>query len=134
MHRRSSASAAEVGACSSVSSRSDIVLFFMNDHGAHYLGNGSRVTLRGPGQRRGGPVRAQRRSRPLSPKLKAEIYSYAKSKGLFAGLSLDGAALTPDKDDNSDYYGNGVTYMQLLFGGGPATVPAEAQTFRQALP
>jgi lipid-binding SYLF domain-containing protein len=113
--------------------RSDIVLFFMNDHGARSLGNGSRVTLGGQASVAAGPFgRSAEASTNLE--LKAEIYSYAKSKGLFAGLSLDGAALTPDKDDNSDYYGNGVTYMQLLFGGGPATVPAEAQTFRQALP
>jgi hypothetical protein len=35
---------------------------------------------------------------------------------------------------DSDYYGSGVTYAQLLFGGGPTTVPAEAKTFQQALP
>jgi lipid-binding SYLF domain-containing protein len=68
--------------------------------------------------------------------LKAEIYSYAKSKGLFAGLSLEGAELRPDEGDNREYYGSGVTTTQLLFGGAPAvtSVPTEARAFQQALP
>jgi lipid-binding SYLF domain-containing protein len=112
---------------------SDIVLFFMNDHGARSLVDGSRVTLGGQASVAAGPFG---RSAEAATNLdfKAEIYSYAKSKGLFAGLSLEGAELKPDKDDNRDYYGSSVTTTQLLFGGGPATVPAEAQTFRQALP
>jgi lipid-binding SYLF domain-containing protein len=112
---------------------SDIVLFFMNDRGARSLVDGSRVTLGGQASVAAGPFG---RSAEASTNLdfKAEIYSYAKSKGLFAGLSLEGAELKPDKDDNRDYYGSDVTTTQLLFGGGPANVPAEAQTFRQALP
>lgn len=112
---------------------SDIVLFFMNDRGARSLVDGSRVTLGGQASVAAGPFgRSAEAATNLD--LKAEIYSYAKSKGLFAGLSLEGAELRPDKDDNRDYYGSGVTTTQLLFGGGPAKVPAEAETFRQALP
>ena len=113
--------------------RSDIVLFFMNDHGARSLGKGSRVTLGGQASVAAGPFgRSAEASTNLE--LKAEIYSYAKSKGLFAGISLEGAELRPDKDGDRDYYGSDVTTTQLLFGSGPANVPAEAQTFRQALP
>jgi lipid-binding SYLF domain-containing protein len=112
---------------------SDIVLFFMNDRGAHSLVDGSRVTLGGQASVAAGPFgRSAEAATNLD--LKAEIYSYAKSKGLFAGISLEGAELKPDGDDNKEYYGGGVTTTQLLFGGGPANVPAEAQTFRQALP
>jgi lipid-binding SYLF domain-containing protein len=112
---------------------SDIVLFLMNDRGARSLVEGSRVTLGGQASVAAGPFgRSAEAATNLD--LKAEIYSYAKSKGLFAGISLEGAELRPDKDDNRDYYGSDVTTTQLLFGGGPATVPAEAQTFRQALP
>jgi SH3 domain-containing YSC84-like protein 1 len=112
---------------------SDIVLFLMNDRGARSLVDGSRVTLGGQASVAAGPFG---RSAEAATNLdfKAEIYSYAKSKGLFAGLSLEGAELKPDKDDNRDYYGSDVTTTQLLFGAGPATVPAEAQTFRHALP
>ena len=112
---------------------SDIVLFFMNDRGARSLVDGSRVTLGGRASVAAGPFG---RSAEAATNLdfKAEVYSYAKSKGLFAGLSLEGAELKPDNDDNRDYYGSGVTTTQLLFGGGPANVPAEARAFQQALP
>jgi lipid-binding SYLF domain-containing protein len=112
---------------------SDIVLFLMTDRGARSLIEGSRVTLGGQASVAAGPFgRSAEAATNLD--LKAEIYSYAKSKGLFAGISLEGAELKQDTDANKDYYGSGVTTTQLLFGGGPATVPAEAQTFRQALP
>ncbi len=112
---------------------SDIVLFLMNDRGAHSLVDGSRVTLGGQASVAAGPFgRSAEAATNLD--LKAEIYSYAKSKGLFAGLSLEGAELKPDKGDDKDYYGGEVSTSQLLFGGGPATVPAEAQDFRRALP
>lgn len=112
---------------------SDIVLFLMNDRGAHSLVEGSRVTLGGQASVAAGPFgRSAEAATNLD--LKAEIYSYAKSRGLFAGLSLEGAELKQDDDDNRDYYGKGVTTTQLLFGSGPPNVPAEAQTFRQALP
>jgi lipid-binding SYLF domain-containing protein len=111
----------------------DIVLFFMTDRGAHSLVEGSRVTLGGQASIAAGPFgRSAEAATNLD--LKAEIYSYAKSKGLFAGLSLEGAELRPDDDANRDYYGSGVTTTQLLFGGAPANVPVEARTFQQALP
>jgi lipid-binding SYLF domain-containing protein len=47
-------------------------------------------------------------------KLKAEIYAYARSKGLFAGISLDGAALTIDHDANTAFYGRAVDYKAVL--------------------
>jgi len=105
----------------------------MNDRGAHSLVDGSRVTLGGQASVAAGPFgRSAEAATNLD--LKAEIYSYAKSKGLFAGVSLEGAELKPDEDDNRDYYGSGATTTQLLFGGPPANVPAEARTFQQALP
>ncbi len=112
---------------------SDIVLFFMNDRGAHSLVDGSRVTLGGQASVAAGPFgRSAEAATNLD--LKAEIYSYAKSKGLFAGISLEGAELKPDEGDNRDYYGGDVTTAQLLFGGAPTTVPPEARAFQQALP
>ncbi len=112
---------------------SDIVLFLMNDRGAHSLVDGSRVTLGGQASVAAGPFgRSAEAATNLD--LKAEIYSYAKSKGLFAGVSLEGAELKPDKDDNRDFYGSDVSTNQLLFGGGPAHLPPEAQTFQRALP
>ena len=112
---------------------SDIALFFMTDRGAHSLVDGSRVTLGGQASVAAGPFgRAAEAATNLD--LKAEIYSYAKTKGLFAGLSLEGAELKPDEGDNRDYYGNSATTKQLLFGDAPANVPTEARAFQQALP
>ena len=111
----------------------DLVLFFMTDRGARSLVNGSRITLGGKASVAAGPF-GRSGEVATNLELKSEIYSYARSKGLFAGLSLEGARLAPNKDDVVHYYGPGVTYKQLLFGRGPAKMPAEALTFRQALP
>jgi lipid-binding SYLF domain-containing protein len=45
--------------------------------------------------------------------LKADILSYSRSKGAFAGISLDGAGLTQDKDANRDYYGKAIDLQQI---------------------
>ncbi len=111
----------------------DLVLFFMTDEGARSLVEGSKVTLGGKASVAAGPFgRSGEASTNLE--LKSEIYSYARSKGLFAGLSLEGARLAPDKDDNAQFYGAGVSPSDLLFGKGPETVPAEADAFRKSLP
>lgn len=111
----------------------DLVLFFMNDRAAHSLVNGSKFNFGGKASVAAGPFgRSGEAATNLD--LKAEIYSYARTKGLFAGISLEGARLAPNQDDNVGYYGGGVTYKKLLIGGGPSTVPAEAAAFRSALP
>ena len=111
----------------------DLVLFFMNDNAAHTLVNGSKFTLGGKASVAAGPFgRSGEAATNLD--LKAQIYSYARSKGLFAGVSLEGARLAPNPADNASYYGRGVTYKQLLFGSGTPTMPAEADAFRSTLP
>jgi SH3 domain-containing YSC84-like protein 1 len=111
----------------------DLVLFFMNDRGARSLMNGSRFTLGGKASVAAGPF-GRSGEAATNLELKSEIYSYARTKGLFAGLSLEGARLAPDQKDITSYYGPGVTYKALLFGNGPTTSPAEAETFRTVLP
>ncbi len=111
----------------------DLVLFFMNDRGARSLVNGSRITLGGKASVAAGPF-GRSGEAATNLELKAEIYSYARSKGLFAGISLEGARLAPNPQDIANYYGRGVTYKQLLFGGGPPEVPEEADAFRKSLP
>lgn len=111
----------------------DLALFFMTDRGARSLVNGSRLTLGGKASIAAGPFgRSGEASTNLE--LKSEIYSYSRSKGLFAGVSLEGARLAPNPQDIRDYYGRGVTYKQLLFGSFSSTMPAEAEAFRSALP
>jgi len=111
----------------------DLVLFFMNDRGARSLINGSRITLGGKASVAAGPF-GRSGEAATNLELKSEIYSYARTKGLFAGLSLEGARLAPNHEDITNYYGRGVTYKQLLFGAGPPSMPAEAQDFIKSLP
>jgi len=111
----------------------DLVLFFMTERGARSLLTGTKVTLGGKASVAAGPFgRSGEASTDL--KLNAEIYSYGKSKGLFAGLSLEGARLAADSKANARYYGKPVTVKQLLFEPSSIDVPAEGQDFRSALP
>lgn len=111
----------------------DLVLFFMTEHGARSLMTGSKVTLGGQASVAAGPLgRSGEASTDL--KLDAEIYSYSKSKGLFAGLSIGGARLAADKKANATYYGKPVTVKQLIFDQSVTNIPAEAQEFCKALP
>jgi lipid-binding SYLF domain-containing protein len=111
----------------------DLVLFFMNDRGLKSLMNGTKITLGGKASVAAGPF-GRSGEAATNLELKSEIYSYARSKGLFAGLSLEGARVAPDNKSNVEYYGRGVNTKQLLMGKTPATVPAEAQEFLKALP
>lgn len=110
----------------------DVVLFFMSESGARSLLE-SKFTLGGKASIAAGPVgRSAEATTDL--KLDAEIYSYAKSKGLFAGISFEGARLAPDTKANRSYYGEEVAAEALLFQRQAPRNPAEAQAFRAALP
>lgn len=112
--------------------RSDVVLFFMTERGSRSLLS-SKFTLGGTASIAAGPVgRSAEASTDL--KLDAEIYSYAKSKGLFAGISLEGARLAPDEKANREYYGSPVSAESLLFAGRGIEDPAESREFRRRLP
>jgi lipid-binding SYLF domain-containing protein len=66
-------------------------------------------------------------------KLKAEIYSYSRSRGLFAGVSLEGSALQIDGESNEDYYGQpGITAQEIFAGKVPGT-QASARRFIEEL-
>jgi lipid-binding SYLF domain-containing protein len=112
---------------------SDLVLFFMSERGARSLMTSSKITLGGKASVAAGPFgRSGEASTDL--KLDAEIYTYAKSKGLFAGLSIEGARLAADRKSNAQYYGRSVSVKQLLFEHWAPRVPEEAAEFRKALP
>jgi lipid-binding SYLF domain-containing protein len=112
---------------------SDLVLFFMTEHGARSLMTSSKITLGGQASVAAGPLgRSGEASTDL--KLDAEIYTYAKSKGLFAGVSILGARLAANKDKNAEFYGRPVTVKQLLFDDNAPTATAQAEVFRKTLP
>jgi len=111
---------------------SDFVLFFMTDRSARSLLS-SKFTLGGKASVAAGPVgRSAEASTDI--KLDAEIYSYAKAKGLFAGISLEGARLAPDEKANREYYGAPVSARTLLFDHQAPSNPPEAREFVSALP
>jgi len=64
--------------------------------------------------------------------LDAEILTYSRAKGLFAGVSLDGATLRADKDDNRDFYGKDVDARKILIDAA-VEMPAEARPLASAL-
>ncbi len=64
---------------------------------------------------------------------KAEIYSYSRSKGLFLGISLEGASLAIDHDSNEDFYGTKGVSAADIFEGKKLKVPAVAKRFKQQL-
>jgi lipid-binding SYLF domain-containing protein len=108
----------------------ELVLFFMSDGSVKSLLD-SKVTLGGKAGIAAGPVgRSAEAATDL--KLNAEIYSYAKSKGLFAGISFEGAKLSADKDDNQHVFGTSKT-ENILYGK-VTEMPQAAQTFLAALP
>lgn len=71
-----------------------------------------------------GPV-GRSASASTDAQLKAEIYSYSRSRGLFAGVSVEGAALQIDNEANEAFYGKeGVRASEILKGEGPPSPPA----------
>jgi lipid-binding SYLF domain-containing protein len=108
----------------------DFVLLFMNKKGMDSLLS-NEFTLGGDASVAAGPVGRQTGA-STDLKLNAEILSYSRSKGLFAGLELKGVVIKPDKDDMKDAYGEGITAKEVLKAN-KATAPAVVRAFPTAL-
>jgi lipid-binding SYLF domain-containing protein len=85
-------------------SETDVVMLVMNERGAQKLLS-SKFTLGADASVAAGPV-GRTSSADTDAKLHAEILTYSRARGVFAGLSLDGATLRPDQDANAELYGN----------------------------
>lgn len=109
----------------------DLVLFFMTDRGVRSLLD-STFTLGGDAGVAAGPFgRSAEAATDL--RLQAEIYSYARSRGLFAGLSIEGSRLSVDQKSNRRYYGERLWADEVLFEHRVPDLPAEAAAFRDTL-
>ena len=108
----------------------DIILVFKTRRGVENLASG-KVTLGADAAIAAGPVGRQA-SAATDAQLKAEIYSYSRSRGLFAGLALEGAVLQPDDDASAAAYGGHVSSWDVFENRVFSTPPA-VQQFRQAL-
>lgn len=100
----------------------DLALLIMNPRGLDGLLK-SKLTLGADAAVAAGPVgRSAEAATDL--RLRAEILSYSRSRGVFAGLSLEGAVLRPDKDANWAVYGEPVEPRRLLLTPGQHIPPA----------
>ena len=110
-------------------SDTDVVLLVMNDGGMKHLLS-DKFTLGGDATVAAGPI-GRDASAQTDAELQAEMLSYSRSHGLFAGISLTGATLRPDKDTNRELYGHDTTNHEILTGD--FKTPAVATKFEGAL-
>jgi SH3 domain-containing YSC84-like protein 1 len=108
----------------------DVIMLFMNRKGVDKL-MGDKFTIGADASAAAGPV-GRSTSAQTNVRMDAEILTYSRAKGLFAGVSLDGATLRADKDDNRDFYGKDVDARKVLLEGG-VPMPAEAQALASQL-
>jgi len=93
----------------------DYVFLVMNPKGIDYLMR-SQFTLGGDAAVAAGPV-GRTGSAATDLRLRAEILSYSRTRGLFAGLSLEGSVVKQDRDGNENVYGERVDAKRLLLEG-----------------
>jgi lipid-binding SYLF domain-containing protein len=110
-------------------SETDIVLLVMNEGGMKRLLS-DKFTIGGDATAAAGPV-GRDVSAQTDVTMKAEMLSYSRSRGLFAGISLEGATLRPDDDTNKELYARETTNREILTGD--LKTPAVAKKFEHAL-
>lgn len=102
----------------------DFVLLVMNESGANGILS-SKVKLGGDASVAAGPV-GRDASAETDVTLRAEILSYSRSRGLFAGISLEGSTIRPDEGANKQIYGKKIPARQVVLSGEVA-MPAAGQ-------
>jgi lipid-binding SYLF domain-containing protein len=102
----------------------DFVLLVMNPRGAHSILH-SKVKLGADASVAAGP-KGRTASADTDVTLRAEVLSYSRSRGLFAGISLEGSTVRPDNDGNERVYGKKLEAEDIIFKGA-AAVPPPAQ-------
>jgi len=110
--------------------QADLVLLVMNESGVQKL-LGNKVNLGADASVAAGPV-GRRGGVSTDAVMTAEILSYSRSKGLFAGVDLSGGVLRPDEDSNRTTYGSGAAPSTIL-ATREISAPPEAGAFLAAL-
>jgi lipid-binding SYLF domain-containing protein len=90
----------------------DVVMLVMNQHGAEQLTK-SKFTVGGDASVAAGPV-GRTSDAQTDAYMSAEILSWSRARGLFAGISLQGATLRPDEDANRELYGRKLTTREIV--------------------
>jgi lipid-binding SYLF domain-containing protein len=107
----------------------DLVLLVMNERGVNRLLQ-DKVALGGEASIAAGPVGRDTRAM-TDAQLKAEMLSWSRSQGLFAGIDLTGGVLKPDRDDNRDLYAREISARDILMAR--HDIPRAAMPFMDAL-
>ena len=103
----------------------DLVMLIMNHRGMQHLLS-SHFKLGADASASAGPV--GRHAEGMTDwKMRAEVLTYSRARGLFAGVTLNGAVVSQDKGDSSAFYGRMIPFNRILTGG--IDVPADAQPF-----
>jgi len=103
----------------------DLILVAMNEHGLQHM-LGSKFKLGADAAASAGPV-GRNAQASTDASMHAEFLTYSRSRGLFAGLDLDGTVLSQDADDMRDFYGANIPYQGVLKGDVPT--PQDARPF-----
>jgi lipid-binding SYLF domain-containing protein len=107
----------------------DLVLLIMNDQGMENLLN-SKFKIGADASAAAGPV-GRHAEGDTDWKMKAQVLTYSRARGVFAGISLNGAVLKQDGDDTRSFYGKDVSFESILKGQVPP--PAGSSAFLSAL-
>ena len=108
----------------------DLVLLVMNRGGVDKLLQ-DKVSLGADASAAAGPVGRSAHA-GTDAQMKAQILSYSRAQGVFAGVNLSGGVLKPDTDANKDVYGPTMSPRDILFGA-PVKPPADAAAFMSGL-
>src|SRR5580700_10494490 len=107
----------------------DLVMLVMNDQGFQHLLS-SKFELTGEGSVAAGPV-GRHASAGTDWKMNTEMLTYSRSKGVFAGLTLEGAVVEQDNDSTHAIYGRHMMFRNIL--SGKVSTPASADAFVKAV-
>jgi lipid-binding SYLF domain-containing protein len=107
----------------------DLVMLVMNEAGLQHLLS-SKFQISGEGSAAAGPV-GRHASAGTDWKMNTELLTYSRSKGAFAGLTLEGAVVEPDEDSTIAIYGKDKHFRDILMGS--VTAPPSAEPFLAAV-
>ncbi len=102
----------------------DLVFVVMNKSGEDKLME-DKFTFGGDASAMAGPV-GRSAGAQTDAKMHAEILSYSRARGVFAGITLDGSTLRPDKEDNQAIYGRAIRQREILSGSVPPPAAASS--------
>jgi lipid-binding SYLF domain-containing protein len=105
----------------------DIILVFKTRKGIDGIANG-KLTLGADASVAAGPVGRQA-SAATDLEFEAEVVSYSRSRGLFAGVALEGSGVTMDRKANAAYYGDSGMTPERIFAGASMSAPDTASRF-----